>query len=83
MRQLLGVESFVDGNNQLRDWPQPREKWIAREKLEKVIRRLNASDILFIDLALRVEQGLVEFDQSAVELDQRLAHLLLLGSRLW
>src|SRR5689334_4649204 len=36
--QLLGVESFVDGDNQLRDWSQPGEKRIAGEKLEKVIR---------------------------------------------
>jgi hypothetical protein len=78
--QLLGVEGFVDGDNQLRDWPQPGEKGIAGEKLEKVIRRLNTSDILFVDLTLRVEQRFVEFDQGAVELDQRLSHLLLLGS---
>lgn len=65
--RLSLVESFIDGDDQLGNRPQPGEPGITGEKLKEMIRRANRFDFFFIDRTLGLKQNPVQAEQRIVQ----------------
>jgi hypothetical protein len=64
---FLAVEGLVHQHNELGKRLQPGEPRVAGEEPEKMVRRLDRADALFVADALRIDEGLMELEDRIAE----------------
>jgi len=69
---FLGVESFIDSNDQLGYRSQPGEPRITGKKLKKMMRRVDGADVGLVNRAFGFDQYLVQIEQRIAKVQQGL-----------